>query len=592
MAMKKSWREIWLALFLYFLLTLLLTSPLLFFAGSKVRDYGDSLLNTWILTTVAGKLARLEFKDFFSANIFYPEERPLLYSELLIPQALLAWPIIKISGNPVLAHNLILLLALLTSAMGLFLLARYLSQQFWPSLLAGVIFAFSPFMMAHTFQIQVLSAGGLPLTFLFLHRYFSFRMWADWLAFTLVFIIQSLANIYYALFLIIFSGLFIFIGALTRRTYRQKAFWLHLFVFICLFIIFLGPIFLAYARQQAKTGFERTIGAEATITSFLVTPRTNWLYGEWSSRFRRAEQELFPGFIPLFLTLVSLIFASIKIFVPSVLKKRTNFQPEGEIPRISKIWKEDFSSVTIESQEEVSSAKRFPSSRAKLVFFYFFFLMWGVLFSLGSKGPFYFFHRFIPGYRAIRAVTRFHIFTMLALSILAAFGTIQLLDRIKKKNLRALLIFSILVLIILEYISIPLPLRPVSSRQELAGVYQELSRWPEKKVILELPLPERRSGIGRVEGLRMYYSLFHGHRLVNGYSGFFSPVYLQIREKLNQQSLEENLIFWRDLGIDLIIIHCEEIDLEDCPNIIDYLKKSPDLIFRGQFDHDFLFSMK
>ena len=209
-----------------------------------------------------------------------------------------------------------------------------------------------------------------------------------------------------------------------------------------------------------------------------------------------------------------------------------------------------------------------------------------------SKGPFYFFHRFIPGYRAIRAVTRFHIFTMLALSILAAFGTIQLLDRIKKKNLRALLIFSILVLIILEYISIPLPLRPVSSRQELAGVYQELSRWPEKKVILELPLPERRSGIGRVEGLRMYYSLFHGHRLVNGYSGFFSPVYLQIREKLNQQSLEENLIFWRDLGIDLIIIHCEEIDLEDCPNIIDYLKKSPDLIFRGQFDHDFLFSMK
>jgi len=537
-------------------------------------------------------LARLELKNFFSANIFYPEERPLLYSELLIPQALLAWPIIKISGNPVLAHNLILLLALLTSAMGLFLLARYLSRQFWPSLLAGVIFAFSPFMLAHTFQIQVLSAGGLPLTFLFLHRYFSFGRWADWLAFTLVFIIQSLANIYYALFLIIFSGLFILIGAYTRRTYRQKAFWFHLFVFFCLFMIFLGPIFLAYARQQAKGGFERTIGAEATITSFLVTPRTNWLYGHWSSHFRRPEQELFPGFIPLLLTLIALISASVKIFVPSVLKKRTDFQPEGGISRMSRILKEDFSSVAIESQEEVSSAKKFSSSREKLVFLYFFFLIWGVLLSLGSKGPFYFFHRFVPGYRAIRAVTRFHIFTMLALAILAAFGSIQLLDRIKKQNLRSLLIFSLLVLIILEYISIPLPLRPVSSRQELPAVYQELSRWPEKKVILELPLPERQSGIGRVEGLRMYYSLFHGHRLVNGYSGFFSPVYLQIREKLNQQSLEENLIFWRNLGIDLIIIHCEEIDLEDCPNIIDYLRKSPDLIFRGQFDHDFLFSMK
>jgi len=583
MARKKRNQEIWLALLIYFLLTLFLTYPLSFSAGSRVRDYGDSLLNTWILTTLAGKLAGFEFKNFFSANIFYPEEKPLLYSELLIPQAILALPIIKLSGNPLLAHNLILLLALITSALGMFLLAYYLCQRFWPSLLAGVVFAFSPFMIAHTFQIQVLSAGGLPLAFLFLHRYFSFRRWGDWLAFTLIFIIQSLANIYYALFLIIFSGLFIFIGALTRRTYQQKAFWLQLFVFVCFFIIFLGPIFLAYAQQQAKTGFERTIGAEATITSYLVTPRFNWLYGQWSNRFRRPEGELFPGFVPLLLTLVALISASIKIFVPSIFKKRTNFQPDDLSGNLS--------SISIESQgKEISLFKKFPSSRERVVLFYFFFLIWGVFFSFGSKGPFYFFHLFVPGYRAIRAVTRFHIFTMLALSILAAFGLLQLLDRIKNKNLNSLLIFFTLALIILEYLSIPLPLRPVKSKQDMAAVYQELSRWPEKKVILELPLPEPRSGIGRVEGPRMYYSLFHGHHLVNGYSGFFSPVYLKIREKLNQQSLEENLIFWRELGIDLIIIHCEEMGLEDCPSLIDHLRKSPYLIFRGQFDHDFLFS--
>ena len=588
MARKKGKQEIWLALLIYLLLTILLTYPLLFFAGSRARDYGDSLLNTWILTTVAGKLARLEFKDFFSANIFYPEERPLLYSELLIPQAILALPIIKLSGNPLLAHNLILLLALITSALGMFLLANYLCQRFWPSLLAGVVFAFSPFMIAHTFQIQVLSAGGLPLAFLFLHRYFSFRRWGDWLVFTLIFIIQSLANIYYALFLIIFSGLFIFIGTLTRRTYRQKAFWLQLFVFVCFFIIFLGPIFLAYAQQQAKAGFERTIGAEAKITSFLVTPRTNWLYGRWSNQFRGPEQELFPGFVPAILALVALITTSINIFVSSVLKKRANSKSDDRSPRRST---GDLSLGGFESQgEEATSVKKFPSSREKAVLFYFFFLASGVLFSLGSKGPFYFFHRFVPGYRAIRAVTRFHIFTMLALSILTALGLIQLLDRIRRKNLKGFLVFFTLVLIILEYISIPLPLRPVRSRQEMAAVYQELSRWPEKKVILELPLPEPRSGIGRIEGPRMYYSLFHGHRLVNGYSGFFSPIYSKIREKLNQQSLEENLIFWRELGIDLVIIHCEEIGLEDCPSLIDHLRKSPYLIFRGQFDQDFLFS--
>lgn len=551
---RKKKLYFWLALFVYLGITLLMTYPLPFHAGSRVRDYGDSLLNTWILTTVANKIAHFEWRHFFSANIFYPEKNPLLYSELLIPQALIALPIIKITENPVLAHNLVLLLALLTSAMAMFSLAYYLTSQFFPALFAGVIFAFCPFMIAHLFQIQIISAAGLPLTFLFLHRYFRSGRFIDWLHFTWIYLLQSLANFYYALFMIIFTGTFIFLGAISQKTYRQKKFWGHVGLFIFLFGLILGPIFLAYAQQQAQEGFARTIGAQASLKSYLTTARINWLYGEWSARFRQPEGELFPGVVPLGLALLALI----------------------PLPFSQRNW--------LKKDKEAINKNR-------LILFYAFILLLGILFSLGTKGPFYFWHRFIPGYRAIRAVTRFHVYTMLALAVLASFGLNKLLILIKRGyGLNFLKVF-LLALLIIEYLSIPIPLRPIASSQNMPQIYQELKRWPSKKVILELPLPEPGSGIGRIEGPRLYYSLFHGHYLVNGYSGFFSPVYLSLRQRLNQQSLEENLRFWREIGINLIILHCEELGVEDCPYFVDNFKKSDQLIFIGQYGEDFLFSL-
>ncbi|MCX7974487.1 MAG: hypothetical protein N3B16_08295 [Candidatus Aminicenantes bacterium] len=562
---KKRNFQFLLAILFYLILTVFMTYPLTFRANNYVRDFGDSLLNTWILSTVADKIAGFKFKTFFSANIFYPEERPLLYSEILIPQAILALPIIKITKNPILAHNLILLIAFLTSALGMFFLAHYLTRQLWPALMAGLIFAFSPFMIAHTFQVQVISAAGLPLSFLFLHRYFQSGRFLDWLSFVLTYIVQSLANLYYALFMIIFCGIFIIIEVLDKKRYRQKDFWVHFLFFIFCFILILGPVFMAYAGQQAKAGFERTIGAQAVLVNYLATPRINRLYGEWSTRFRHPEGELFPGFLVFGLAMFCLI-STVSILISSQFNQKYR--------GLGRNWRNN--------EENLSF---------KLVIFYFLILILGVLFSFGTKGPFYFWYHFVPGYKAIRAVSRFHIYTMLALAVLSAFGLDKLLFLIRKTSLKSFLVMVILGLIILEYLSIPMPLRRINGPEDMPQVYQELKRWPEKKVILELPLPEPGSGIARVEAPRMYYSLFHGHFLVNGYSGFFSPSYLQIREKLYRQSLEENICFWRELEINLIILHCAELAPEDCPKLIENLNKSGQLVLIGQFGRDFLFSL-
>jgi hypothetical protein len=51
-------------------------------------------------------------------------------------------------------------------------------------------------------------------------------------------------------------------------------------------------------------------------------------------------------------------------------------------------------------------------------------------------------------------------------------------------------------------------------------VYREIARLSSDDVVVELPLGEPDFDLRA-----MYYSLAHGRRLVNGYSGFFPPHY-------------------------------------------------------------------
>ena len=63
------------------------TWPLALHLANGVTDFGDPLLNSWILAWDAHALATSP-RHLFDANIFYPESWTLAYSEtLLLPGA-------------------------------------------------------------------------------------------------------------------------------------------------------------------------------------------------------------------------------------------------------------------------------------------------------------------------------------------------------------------------------------------------------------------------------------------------------------------------------------------------------------------------
>ncbi len=596
-----------LILLLFLALTLLLTYPLMLDLDHRVRDAGDPLLNSWILASNVRKIASLDWRGFFDANIFYPYQRTLAYSEFLFTQSLFAFPVLLISGNPIFAYNIVFLLAFITSGFGMYLLAWSLTKDTTAGVVAGIIYAFSPFMFAHLSHLQILTAGGIPLAFLFLSRFFSSDSYCDLFLFALFYILQVLANGYYALYLTLFAGMFIIYQGIAQRKYSDKNFWLKLGILILLTIVVTGPFFYQYIRVHQEMGFARQGGYSAELINFLATPPINRLYGDTAKFGLNPEGKLFPGAIALLMAFFGLVYGlkfqlekaeksqnqktarvllAIKIFLNglilicltiiifTVCLKGFRFSM-GYIPGFSAHPLTDPILILLALlAARLIMARHYKKRIAKLIvregnnrLVYAGILILAFLFTFGARGPYYFLIKYVPGFDGLRAASRFHIFVLFSLSVLAAFGVSSFLTRLRgwKKTVMTLLIP---LLILGEYISIPIPLTRIPVKEEIPEVYRWLTSQKEDLALLEIPLPQLPSPDFTEECLRLYFSTYHWKKLVNGYSGYFSPLYVELLRRWPIYSLRQNIEDLEPLNLRYLLLHSENFSEEDLSNMI------------------------
>jgi len=584
---------------LFLIVTLVMTYPLALRLGSSLRDMGDPLLNTWILSWNIDQFVHLNVSGFFDANIFYPQKKTLAYSEFLIPQSLAALPVKLLSGNPVLAHNFVVLLAFLTTGLGMFFLARHLTRNTLAGAAAGLIFAFSPFMCAHLYQVQVLTAGGIPLAFLFLHKFFERDRLKDLLLFGLFFSLQSLANGYYALYLILFAGLFILVMTLVRKKYKDARFWRNMAFCGLLVLVCIGPFFYQYLQVQKEMGFKRDIGAHASLTSFLATSSINTLYGKVTARFWRIEGELFPGAAALLLACCGAYFA--------LRLKKPPPEPEEAAGRPRRLARAGLWVVTLAawlyagilyivltrggldlrlgktSLIHAHSAlktgvtllvllavglalRRSAGIRKLLPFFldwnspwiYVLILGLAFLFTFGPHGPYVLLYKYVPGFSGIRVASRFQVFVMFGLAVLGAYGLAGLSRRMAAVKPRKILLAALPILILVEYLSVPVPLISIPVTNKIPEVYRWLARQKGDFAAVEIPLPLSHM-ISRRECARTYYAAYHRKKLVNGYSGYFPSLYLELLRRYQAMPTSQLVRDMRDLGVRMIIVHASQM---------------------------------
>lgn len=524
--MMRSRKVKLLAFILFAVLTLMMTYPTVLKMGSSVKDIGDPLHLTWVMAWNVKKITHLDLQNYFNTNIFFPHKRTLAYSEVLFLQSLVALPALLVSRNPVFAYNFILLLSFLTSGFGAYLLAHHLTSSTSGGIIAGIIYAFSPFMFLHLGHMQIITAGGIPLVFLFLHKFFLREQYKHLLLFTLFFLLQVLANGYYALYLSLFGGLYILLYIITRNKFNDWRFWIKMALLVSIVLAVTGPFLRQYFLVREEMGFVRHIDFSANLTSFLATAPINKIYGNLTSRFLKPEGALFPGVLAFGLAVFGFVYGMSK------------------------------------------NKKRKPLIR-KHTIIYSMILFISFLFTFGSKGPYILLYKYVPGFDGIRVASRFHIFVMLSIAVLAAFGIKSILSSLHlTKRYTYFVTVSLCVVMLIEYLSIPTPTETVPVKENIPKVYKWLKNQKDDFALMELPLPKSIRDIAWLESPRIYYSTYHWKSLVNGRSSYFPPMYNELRRRWQREPLERNISDLQTLGVKYIILHSSLYEEEELRNII------------------------
>ncbi len=186
-----------LACGLFLMLSILHTWPLTAVLPSQIKGDHDAVLNVWTLGAIAQQLARDPLHPL-DVNMFYPFGDALATLDPQLANGTLAAPVTWVSRNPVLGHNVFILATFVLSGLTMFLLVRELTGSVAAGLIAGCLYAFSPFRTSRLSHSHMLAGFWLPLMLLWLHRYVAEPRWGRLLAVVVLFVAQALSSWYFA----------------------------------------------------------------------------------------------------------------------------------------------------------------------------------------------------------------------------------------------------------------------------------------------------------------------------------------------------------------------------------------------------------
>src|SRR5579859_853097 len=193
------------------------TFPLVLHLADAFFPTPDPLHESWILAWDIHALTTNPL-HLYDANIYFPFPQSLTYSDSMVSGALTVAPVLLLTGNPVLAHNVLTLASFLIAGLGTYFLVLELTESSSGALIGGAIFAFSAARQGHLDHVNLLQFGWLPLALLYLHRSVKRNRKTDLLLFTFFTVCQAIASIYLAFMMAAAYAVFVAVELASRRT--------------------------------------------------------------------------------------------------------------------------------------------------------------------------------------------------------------------------------------------------------------------------------------------------------------------------------------------------------------------------------------
>ena len=484
---------------LFVVLTVFMTWPQALVLKTHALEHQDVFFNLWRLRWIAHALATSP-GDLFNGNIFTPERGVLAYSDAMLVEGVLAAPLLWAGLPPVLVHNLMLLGPIVASAVGIFVLARHLTGSTGGALVAGIVFAFAPYRFEHYMHLELQWTVWSPWALWALQRTIETGTVKFGLLTGLFLALQMASSVYYGIFLLMLVAV---VGMLQLITLRgphlmraARAFVLGTALAASVSAVYSLPYSAASARVGTRTTPEiKTFSARPR--DYRLTTPTNLLYGY--SYAGPPERQLSPGIVPPLLALVGLLL------IPPTA------------PMIA----------------------------------YLIGLLVAFELSLGSNGhlqPLLYEH--VGVFRGLRAPARASAFCLLFLGVLAAQG-LGAITASLRSTWRHAIAALMCAFVLLEYKVGPLPL--VRYHNESPPLYVLLTRLP-RGIVAEFPMP--RPGWPPGHDPRFaYMSTFHWMPLLNGYSGFYPPSYLNRLARLARFPDAASVAALKRENVRYVIVH-------------------------------------
>jgi hypothetical protein len=518
-------------------------------ATGILNDAGDPLLNAAILSWSATHVPLSH--AWWQFPIYHPASDALAFSEHLLGVSVLATPLHWLTGDALVTYNLSALLTFPLSALAMYALAFTLTQSVAGAFVAGLAFAFAPYRMAQLPHIQVLASFWAPLALLALHRFLESRRRRHLVLYGVTWLLQGAANGYALIFFSVFVGLWTFWFVILARRWRDL---MAIAAATLVASLPLLPVLYKYVDVRERYGFLRSVDEIRIYSADLAAvlcATSNLTFWGWIRAQCGPEGELFPG-----VALFCLFVGGIIVGVVWIRRQRSSAAPPGPVLvrarqaliaigllyalvlvsiLLSGGWRLDLGPVHVSATRAttsflmclvafgtvllVSLRRHATGCRSSALWFYIAaaVVMW--LLALGPTislmgtptpfgGPYEWLLR-LPGVNGLRVPARTWLFTILSLSVVAAFVVGHLFRRLAPRRAMAALAIVLLSAAVLAdgwigRIAVQPAPPPVPGASVLAD-----------KIVMELPLGDTYRDIAA-----LWRAVVGGWRTVNGLSGY------------------------------------------------------------------------
>jgi hypothetical protein len=500
--------------------TLLYLRPIWRVGGDRLApSLEDPLFNLYVLKWSAHQI-RMGLPDLWNANLFYPTRGAFALSDHLLGPAAQLVLFMKAVPNAIAGYNFLFFTAYVASALAVCWVCRRASLSWAAAVLAGWMFAFSPFRVGQMAHLQLLIAQWIPPTLWFWDRLLAERTLKNAGLFLLFYLLHVTGGCYLA-YMIHFPMLVFLINRIAtegRELFSLRS--LRLLVPVSLIAgAVVAAIFLPYARISKSLGLVRTAEEmrqfAATPASYFTPSRHNLYFGPEAKWFLRQklgvqarlvfepETGLFAGFLPTLLFFAGAI---------GRWRRRRERPPD--------LWERGLAISGL-----LCFVLTFPMVYAPLM-------------------------RIVPGMSGIRVPARFYVFVSLALVHFAGRGVDFWREKLARPQARAALVALLGIVLAIELMPRPVRWAPLPREEAFPEVYGWIAREPSVKAIVELPLYDDVR-----ENRYIYFSTLHWKPLANGFSGYAPESHSRLGEAIRFLPDQTGLDLLRRYWISHVVVH-------------------------------------